>query len=189
MSGEAVFVVGGANSAGQAALHLAKFAARVTMLVRGGSLAVSMSDYLIAQLAATANVRVRTQTKVVDGRGADRLEFLVLEDCRTGQREEVAAAAVFVLIGAEARTDWLTGILQRDEGGFVLTDRDISLEDWPLNRPPLPFETSMPGVFAAGDVRHGSAKRVAGSVGEGSVAVGSVHQYLAESANHAAGQK
>ena len=150
-------------------------------------MAAGMSDYLTKQLAATPNVEVRLNTGVVDGRGEHRLEALILEDVRTGRPEEVPAAAVFVLIGAEPRTDWLRDALQRDDRGFVLTGRDVPAEAWPLSRPPLPFETSLPGVFAAGDVRHGSVKRVAGAVGEGSVAVGSVHQYLADSAALAAG--
>jgi thioredoxin reductase (NADPH) len=180
MAGEEVYVVGGANSAGQASLHLAKYAARVTLLVRGVSLAAGMSDYLIRQIGATPNVEVRLRTQVVDGRGEVRLEALTLEDVATGQREEVAAAAVFVLIGAEPRTDWLRGVIRRDDHGFILTGRDVPQEGRPSTRPPLPFETSFPGVFAAGDVRYGSVKRVAGAVGEGSVAVGSVHQYLDE---------
>jgi thioredoxin reductase (NADPH) len=182
MADEEVYVVGGANSAGQAALHLARFAARVTLLVRGQSLAASMSDYLIKQIEATPNIQVRLQTRVIDGRGQYRLEGLVVEDSRTGQREEVAAAAVFILIGAEPRTDWLRDVVQRDDRGFILTGRDLPAQAWPLDRPPLPFETSLPGVFAVGDVRHGSIKRVAEAVGEGSVAVGSVHRYLAEAA-------
>jgi thioredoxin reductase (NADPH) len=180
MANEEVYVVGGANSAGQAALHLARFAARVTLLVRGESLAAGMSDYLIRQLEATPNVEVWLRTRVIDGRGEDRLEALILEDVVTGRREEVAAPAVFVLIGAEPRTEWLRGVIRRDDHGFILTGRDVPQEGWPLTRPPLPFETSIPGVFAAGDVRYGSVKRVAGAVGEGSVAVGSVHQYLDE---------
>ena len=180
MVGEEVYVVGGANSAGQAALHLSRFAARVTLLVRGESLATGMSDYLVSQLQATPNIQVRLRTRVVDGRGEDRLEALILEDVGTGQREEVAAAAVFVLIGAEPRTEWLHDVIQRDNRGYIRTGRDVPPEAWPLARPPLPFETSVPGVFAVGDARHGSVKRVAGAVGEGSVAVGSVHQYLAE---------
>ena len=179
MTGEEVFVVGGANSAGQAALHLAKFAQQVTLLVRGESLAASMSDYLITQLAAAPNVAVRLGTRVVDGHGQARLEALTVEDGATGQREEVPAAALFVMIGAEPRTEWLRDAIRLDDHGFILTDRDLPAEAWPLERPPLPFETSLPGVFAVGDVRHGSVKRVAGAVGEGSVAVGSVHQYLA----------
>jgi thioredoxin reductase (NADPH) len=180
MGGEEVYVVGGANSAGQAALHLGKYAARVTLIVRGDSLAAGMSDYLIRQIEATPNVEVRLRNQVVDGRGEIRLEALTLEDAGTGRREDVAASAVFVLIGAEPRTDWLHSVVLRDDHGFILTGRDVPHEGWPLERPPLPFETSMPGVFAAGDVRHGSVKRVAGAVGEGSVAVGSVHQYLDE---------
>jgi thioredoxin reductase (NADPH) len=179
LAGEEVYVVGGANSAGQAALHLARFAARVTLLVRGESLAAGMSDYLITQLQATPNIQVRLRTRVVDGRGVDRLEALTLEDGGTGRREEAAAAAVFVLIGAEPHTAWLGGVLQRDERGYLLTGRDVPEPAWPLARPPLPFETSLPGVFAIGDVRHGSVKRVASAVGEGGMAIQSVHQYLA----------
>lgn len=179
LAGEAVYVVGGANSAGQAALQLARFATRVTLLVRGESLAAGMSDYLITQLQATPNVHVRLRTQAAGGRGEDRLETLILEDVGTGQREEVAGAALFVLIGAEPHTEWLRDILQRDDRGYILTGRDVPRQAWPLERPPLPFETSMPGVFAVGDARHGSVKRVAGAVGEGAVAVGSVHQYRA----------
>lgn len=182
MTGEEVYVVGGANSAGQAALHLARFAARVTLLVRGESLTTSMSDYLITQLQATRNVHVRLRTRLVDGHGENRLETLTLEDAETGRREEVAATAVFVLIGAEPRTEWLRDAIERDDRGYILTDRDLDQQSWTLGRPPLPFETSVPGVFAVGDTRHGSVKRVAGASGEGSVAVGSVHQYLAEMA-------
>jgi thioredoxin reductase (NADPH) len=179
MAGESVYVAGGANSAGQAVLHLARFAASVTLLVRGGSLEAGMSEYLITQLQATPNVQVRLRAQVVDGGGQDRLEWLALEDLATGSRAEVAAAALFVLIGAEPRTDWLRRIIACDERGYVLTGRDLSPPAWPLERPPLDFETSLPGVFAVGDTRHGSLKRVAGAAGEGSVAVGSVHQYLA----------
>lgn len=186
MTGERVYVVGGANSAGQAALHLARFAAHVTLLVRGESLAASMSDYLITQLQATENIHIRLRTCLVDGRGQNRLEALTVEDAARGEREEVPAAAVFVLIGAEPRTEWLRDVVERDGRGYILTGRDVTQPSWPLARPPLPFETSMPGVFAVGDARHGSVKRVAGAVGEGSVAVGSVHQYLAELAASAA---
>jgi thioredoxin reductase (NADPH) len=182
MAGEDVYVVGGANSAGQAALHLAKFASRVTLLVRGHSLEQGMSTYLITQIQNTPNVEVRLRTRVIDGRGEDRLEFLTLEEAVTGRREEVPAAAVFVLIGAGPRTEWLRGAVRSDDRGFVLTGGDVPKDEWPLERPPLPFETSLPGVFAVGDVRYGSVKRVASSVGEGSVAVGSVHQYFAEAA-------
>jgi thioredoxin reductase (NADPH) len=180
LAGEDVFVVGGANSAGQAALHLAKYAKSVSLLVRGDSLTAGMSDYLVRQLNATSNVEVRLQTRVVDGWGQTRLEALTLEDIPSGRRQEALAAAVFILIGAEPRTDWLSGAVRLDERGFVLTGRDIPPGCWRLARAPLPFETSLPGVFAAGDVRYGSVKRVAGAVGEGSVTVGSVHQYLAD---------
>jgi thioredoxin reductase (NADPH) len=178
VAGEEVFVVGGANSAGQAALHLAKYAARVTLLIRGASLAAGMSDYLVRQIEATPNVVVRLSTQVAGGRGDARLEGLTLED-GNGRQEEVLAAAVFIMIGARPHTYWLAPVLSLDKDGFVLTGRDIPVTDWSLEREPYPFETSRPGVFAAGDVRHGSTKRVAGAVGEGSVAVGSVHQYLA----------
>ena len=180
ITGEDVYVVGGANSAGQAALHLARYAARVTILVRGPSLAAGMSHYLVRQIAATPNVVVRLRTQVVGGCGAARLEGLVLADQQEHRQEQVPAAAVFIMIGAEPRTDWLAPALRLDEHGFVLTGRDVPATDWPLTREPHPFETSRPGVFATGDVRYGSVKRVAGAVGEGSVAVGSVHRYLAE---------
>jgi thioredoxin reductase (NADPH) len=180
--GEEVYVVGGANSAGQAALHLAKFASRVTLLVRAESLAAGMSDYLIRQIEATPNLAVRPRTRMVEGHGEVHLEAVVLEDVATGRREEVATAALFVMIGAEPRTEWLREAVRRDDRGFVLTGRDVPMDGWTSARPPLPFETSMPGVFAAGDVRYGSVKRVAGAVGEGSVAVGSVHRYIGEQA-------
>jgi len=180
MAGETAFVVGGANSAGQAALHLAKFAAHVVLLVRGSSLRASMSDYLITQLEATPNIEIRFQTQVVDARGDSRLESLTIENVSSGQRETVNAAGLFVLIGARPHTEWLAPVLRVDSEGFILTGRDLPAESWRLERPPLPFETSLPGVFAAGDVRHMSVKRVAAAVGEGSVAVGSVHQYLEE---------
>lgn len=179
MIGKHVFVVGGANSAAQAALHLSKFAARVTLLVRGPSLR-SMSDYLTKELESTANVEIRLHTRLVDGRGESRLEGLVMENALTRQREEVEAAAVFVLIGAEPHTRWLDGVLQCGPGGFILTGREVQSNHRSLNRRPQPFETSIPGVFAIGDARHGSVKRVAEAVGEGSVAVSAVHQYLAE---------
>jgi thioredoxin reductase (NADPH) len=180
MAGEEVYVVGGANSAGQAALHLGRFASRVTLLVRGESLAAGMSDYLIRQIEATPNVEVRLRTRVVGGRGEVHLEALSLEAVETSSREEVAAAALFVMIGAEPRTEWLRGVVARDDHGFILTGRDIPRDVWTSNRPPLPFETSVPGAFAAGDVRYGSVKRVAAAVGEGSAAVGSVHRCIGE---------
>lgn len=180
MAGEHVVVVGAGNSAGQAALHLARFAARVTLLVRGESLVASMSDYLIRELATTARIDVRLRTRVVDGSGEHRLETVVVEDGGTGGRESIPAAAMFVLIGAEPRTEWLGETLQRDRAGYVSTGREVSLDGWSLDRPPMLLEASIPGVFAVGDVRHGSVKRVAAAVGEGSVVIGSVHQYLAD---------
>jgi thioredoxin reductase (NADPH) len=182
MVGEEVCVVGGANSAGQAALHLAGHASRVNLLVRGGSLASGMSDYLVRQIEATPNIEVRLRTRAVEGYGEVHLETLTVEDIGTGLREDVAAAALFVMIGAEPRTEWLGHTIWRDHRGFVLTGRDVPREGWRSDRSPLPFETSLPGVFAAGDVRYGSVKRVAGAVGEGSVAVGSVHRYIGEQA-------
>lgn len=179
MAGQDVFVVGAANSAGQAAVHLARYAAHVRLLVRGESLA-GMSAYLITQLTATPNVEVKLHTQIAGAHGDARLETLTLEDTVSGERECLPAAAVFIMIGAEPHTEWLRNLICLDKRGFVLTDRDLPRRAWPLQRAPLPFETSLPGVFAVGDVRHGSIKRVAGAVGEGSVAVGSVHQYLAE---------
>ncbi|MDQ4044108.1 MAG: FAD-dependent oxidoreductase [Chloroflexota bacterium] len=186
LSGEDVYVVGGGNSAGQAALHLAEFARQVTLVVRGESLARTMSAYLIEQIRSTPNISVRLHTQVVDGHGASRLERLVLQDA-SGTRTEVPARALFVLIGARPRTEWLDGSVQR-EGGYIVTCRDLGQQlgglatTWSLDRLPLPMETSMPGVFAVGDVRHQSVKRVASAVGEGSIAVFSIHQYLAEQA-------
>jgi thioredoxin reductase (NADPH) len=187
MRGEHVFVVGAGNSAGQAALHLAEYGARVTILVRGESLAASMSAYLIDELAVTPNVEIRTGTTVEDGRGQHRLKELALKDQASGQVETVAAAALFVLIGAEPRTDWLDGTLERDDRGYILTCRDLAPRYeqlralWPReDRPPFPLETSLPGVFAVGDVRHNSVKRVAAAVGAGAMAISSAHAYLAE---------
>ena len=173
-------VVGGANSAGQAALHLSQFASHVTLIVRGAALEAGMSDYLVRQIQVTPNVDVRLRSRIVEGHGEGRLAALELENAE-GRRETIPSTAVFVMIGAEARTDWLGPSIRRDDHGFVLTGRDLPPDAWATDRPPLPFETSMPGVFAVGDVRHGSIKRVAEAVGEGSVAVGSVHQHLARS--------
>jgi thioredoxin reductase (NADPH) len=189
LAGEHVIVVGAGNSAGQAALHLARFAARVTILARGESLAATMSDYLIRELATAERVQVRSRTRVVDGRGEYRLENVVVEDARTGRREDVPAAALFALIGAEPHTEWLDGTLLRDVAGYVSTGHEVSRDRFPLDRAPMLLEASVPGVFAVGDVRHGSVKRVAAAVGEGSVAIGSVHAYLAEIAARGAGSR
>lgn len=178
VAGEKVYVVGGANAAGQAALHLAKYAAQVTLLIRSGSLGAGMSDYLITQLQGTPNVMVRLGTQVTDGHGDTRLRALTLEDLDTRRHKQVPTPAVFVMIGAQPHTGWIRDALALDDHGFILTGQDLPPARWPLTRAPLPFETSLPGVLAAGDVRYGSIKRVAAAVGEGSVAVGSVHQYL-----------
>jgi len=179
MSGKEAYIVGGANSAGQAALHLADYAQRVTLVVRGESLEQGMSRYLTQELEATPNVEVRTGTDVVGGGGEGRLEFLELNGDGSMDRERVNADGLFVLIGATPRTDWLPEEIARDQEGFLLTGGELRNEGaWPLQRDPLLLETSMPGVFAAGDVRHGSVKRVASAVGEGSTAIQLVHGLL-----------
>jgi thioredoxin reductase (NADPH) len=176
-----VCVLGGGNAAGQAALHLAKDRARVTILVRGGSLARRMSGYLVREIEAHSRIHVRLNTHVTGALGNQQLEGLLLHDSRTGRTEEVPTAALFIFIGAEPRSDWLRPAVACDDRGFILTDRDLTpgvTSGWPLERQPLLLETSIPGVFAAGDVRHGSAKRVAAAVGEGSTAVLLIRQYL-----------
>jgi len=177
-----VIVVGGANSAGQGAVFFSHYARRVTILVRGKSLAESMSHYLVDQIAATPNIEVVPETEVLEVKGTDRLEALV---ARTGDGapREIAAAAVFVFIGARPRTEFCDGVLARDPGGFIMTGLDLVRDGqgpsgWPPGRLPALLETSVPGIFAAGDVRHGSSKRVAAAVGEGAVAVQLIHQYL-----------
>ena len=179
MEGREVYVVGAGNSAGQTSLHLARYARRVTMLVRGDDLTRSMSDYLITEIAATSNIAVRLGTEVAGGRGGEQLETLTIRDKPSGRVEEVAAAALFVLIGGEPRTGWLPAAIRRDRG-YILTGRDLTREHpWRLDRPPLPLETSIPGVFAAGDARFRSIKRVASAVGDGATAVRLAHEYLA----------
>jgi thioredoxin reductase (NADPH) len=185
MLGQQVFVVGAGNSAGQAAIHLARYAASVTIVVRGTALSASMSDYLIQEISETPNIRVRLRTEVVDGDGRARLEHLTLRDRLTGATETIPAAALFVMIGGEPRTQWLAATLQRDEGGYVLTGDDVhrnanAPQGWPLGRPPALLETSIPGVFAIGDVRYRSVKRVASAAGAGAIAVQLVHEYLDE---------
>jgi thioredoxin reductase (NADPH) len=177
MRGEEVFVVGGANSAGQAALHLSRFAAKVTVLVRGSSLAQGMSDYLVREIEASENIAVRLNHEVAGARGDQRLRSLTLRDRLLGSTDEVPAAAVFVLIGAAPRTAWLPPELERDERGFIRTGSSLSSTS--LDGTRFAFGTSIPGVFAAGDVRAGAAQRVASAVGEGSVAIRDVHEYLA----------
>jgi thioredoxin reductase (NADPH) len=178
-----VYIVGGANSAGQAAVYLSRRAKSVTLLVRGPSLEASMSHYLIQQIAAIPTIRVRTGTEVSAVHGSDHLEGLVLRDRDGGATELVDAQRMFVFIGAAPRTDWLDGTVRRDRHGFVLTGPDLDDGDgapagWEPDRPPYHLETSVPGVFAAGDVRSESAKRVASAVGEGAMAVMLVHRYL-----------
>jgi thioredoxin reductase (NADPH) len=180
-----VHIVGGANSAGQAAVYFARRARSVQILVRGASLEASMSTYLIEQLAEIPNVAVRTCTTVAAVDGGDHLEQLTLQDARTGRRETVPASHLFVFIGAAPRTDWLDGVLVRDERGFVRTGPALLTDGerptgWPLDRDPYFLEASVPGVFVAGDVRADSVKRVASAVGEGAMAVMLVHRYLGE---------
>jgi thioredoxin reductase (NADPH) len=182
MEGRDVFVVGAGSSAGQTALHLARYARRVTLLVRGDSLARSMSDYLIKEIEATANITRRVRTEVTDGHGEDYLDALTLHDTLHDRTEQVPAAALFVLIGGEPRTHWLPKAIQL-EHGYILTGRDVVRDGahpsrWPLDRAPLPLETSVPGVFAAGDARYRSIKRVASAVGDGATAVRLAHEYL-----------
>ena len=171
MRGRNVAIVGAGNSAGQAAVHLARYADHVTVLVRGDSLEKSMSEYLILELGATPNVTVRLGVEVVDGEGDEQLEAVVVRDRETGALERIAAAGLFVMIGAEPRTEWLDGVVERDDRGFVLTGDDVESEAALL-------ETSVPGVFAIGDVRHGSVKRVTTAMGEGATAVHLVHRHL-----------
>ena len=178
-----VYIVGGANSAGQSAVYLSRMAKSVTLLVRGPSLTKSMSHYLIEQVESVPNITVRTCTTVVGARGDGHLEGLTLQDANTGETEDVAAQHLFVFIGAAPLTSWLDGVLERDEHGFVLTGPDLSADgeppaEWPLDRAPYHLEASVPGVFVAGDVRAESAKRVASAVGEGAMAVMLVHRYL-----------
>jgi thioredoxin reductase (NADPH) len=184
MKGQEVHVVGGGNSAGQAAMHLSNHARRVTLLVHGESLASSMSRYLIEEIEATENVEVRLGVSVIDGGGQGRLEHLVLEDRASGTKEKAPAVALFVLIGARPHTGWLPEEVVRDRRGYIVTGGDllrdgVPPEKWPLERPPMLLETSIPGVYAAGDVRCRSVKRVASAVGEGAIAIQMVHAHLA----------
>jgi thioredoxin reductase (NADPH) len=180
-----VFIVGGANSAGQAAMYFSRYARTVTMLVRADSLSKSMSQYLIDEIGRTENIVVRTHTEVQEAHGEASLQSLTLKNSQTGETQTVPATALFIFIGAMPCTEWLGDSIQRDKQGFVLTGSDLYVAgkpgpDWRLARPPFLLETSMPGVFAAGDVRLGSIKRVASGVGEGSIAIQFVHRYLAE---------
>jgi len=178
VTGKPVFVVGGGNSAGQAALHLSKYARQVTMVVRSDSLAASMSDYLIREIGNAPNIDIRFGTELAGGGGGGRLEYLELRDRGSGETAREPAGGLFVLIGAEPLTGWLPGQVGRDHWGFILTGPDTGPR-WPLRRAPFLLETSMPGVFAVGDVRAGSTKRIASAVGEGSQVIATIHAFLA----------
>jgi thioredoxin reductase (NADPH) len=180
---EDVYIVGGANSAGQAAMFFSKYARRVIMLVRGASLTLSMSQYLIEQIKQTPNIHVEYNSHVTEAFGSERLESLSILCSTSGEKQTVPAASLFIFIGAAPRTDWLGGVVDRDERGFILTGRDLMTDNklprgWPLEREPWLLEASVPGIFIAGDVRYRSIKRVASGVGEGANAVQFVHQYL-----------
>ncbi|MEP7055978.1 MAG: FAD-dependent oxidoreductase [Actinomycetota bacterium] len=179
--GDDVYIVGGANSAGQAVLNLARFAKRVVLVIRAAKLDESMSHYLIERIKSADNVEVRYRSEVVACRGQDHLEALTIANRDTGEREEVSSSWLFIYIGASPRTEWLSADIVRNEKGFVVTGRELQNHPhrWPLSRTPFALETSVPGVFAAGDVRLESMKRVASAVGEGAMAVYLVHRYLA----------
>jgi thioredoxin reductase (NADPH) len=183
--GADVYIVGGANSAGQAAMYFAKYARRVVMLVRGESLSASMSQYLIDQIEKTPKIQVETRSRVVEAHGDGHLEAISIHCDASGETSTIPTNMLAIFIGAEPKTDWLAGVVERDERGFILTGADLIRSGkrpagWPLARDPYWPETSVPGIFAAGDVRHGSVKRVASGVGEGSIAVQFTHQYLSE---------
>jgi thioredoxin reductase (NADPH) len=179
-----VYIIGGANSAGQAAMYFARYARNVFMLVRGDGLAKSMSQYLIDQIAETDNIHILNYTEVVDVDGQDSLECISIKNSQTCEVRVVPARALFIFIGAAPRTEWLEGVVARDKNGFILAGADLTAEGkrprgWNLDRDPFLLETSVPGIFVAGDVRSGSVKRVASGVGEGSIAIQFVHRYLA----------
>jgi thioredoxin reductase (NADPH) len=183
--GEIVHIIGGANSAGQAAMHFAKFADKVIMLVRGESLAATMSHYLIEQIEKTPNIEVQTRSSVVEVHGETRLTGLTILRSSTGEKEKVPATSLYIFIGAQPRTEWLGSLIERDERGFILSGPDLLRggkrpPGWTLDRDPGLLETNVPGIFVVGDVRHGSVKRVASGVGEGAVVVQFMHQYLAK---------
>jgi thioredoxin reductase (NADPH) len=183
--GEIVYVVGGANSAGQAAMNFARYAERVVILVRGESLSSTMSQYLIDQVKETPNIQLWTHASVAEVHGETHLEEISVLCSDTNKTERVPANAMFIFIGALPRTDWLGDVVERDERGFLLTGPDLIRDGqrpkgWTLDRDPFLLETNIPGIFSVGDVRHGSIKRVASGVGEGSVAVQFIHQYLSK---------
>jgi thioredoxin reductase (NADPH) len=183
--GEDVFIVGGANSAGQSAMYFSQYARKVVMLVRGSSLAASMSQYLINQLKATPNIQIEFNSSVVEAHGENHLEAISIHCTVTGEVNRVPANALFIMIGAAPNTEWLANIVERDERGFIYSGPHLTRDGkrpngWKLDRDPGLLETNVPGIFVVGDVRHGSVKRVASGVGEGSVAISFVHQYLSK---------
>ena len=183
--GETVYIIGGANSAGQAAMHFSKFAEKVVMLVRGISLASTMSHYLIEQIEKTSNIEVWPQASVIAVHGESRLSEITIQCSPSGETKELPATSLFIFIGAQPRTEWLGDLIQRDDRGFILSGPDLLIggkkpQSWTLDRDPGLLETNVPGIFVVGDVRHGSVKRVASGVGEGAVVVQFIHQYLAK---------
>jgi thioredoxin reductase (NADPH) len=181
--GQHVFVVGGANSAGQAAMFFSRYAGQVTILVRGEGLRAAMSHYLIDQIQSTPNIQVWVHTEVVEAHGNDRLEALTIAKSATGHNETLPAAALFIFIGAVPHSALVAGVVQCNSAGFILTGQDLlragkKPQNWKLKRDPYLLETSVPGIFAAGDIRQGAVRRVASAVGEGAIAVSLVHQYL-----------
>jgi thioredoxin reductase (NADPH) len=185
LSGAHTVIIGGGNSAGQAALHLQRYAADVTLVVRTPDLSATMSQYLIDEIEASPRITVLPTSEIVDGGGEGWLKEVVVADRTTGERRTLPADGLFIMIGAAPHTEWLPPQVQRDDHGFLLTGADVAVGSWPLDRPPFPHESSLPGLFAVGDVRGGSVKRVASAVGEGSVVVSQVHQYLAMTAAEA----
>ena len=183
--GEEVYIIGGANSAGQAAMYFSKYASKVAILVRGESLTKSMSQYLMDQIHETPNIKVMVHSSVIEAKGETSLEAISIANSQTGETQTVGATSLFIFIGAVQRTDWLEGVLERDNRGFILTGQDLKPngtrpKGWTLERDPFLLETNIPGIFAVGDVRHNSIKRVASGVGEGSICVQFMHQYLSK---------
>ena len=178
-----IFVVGGANSAGQGAMFFSRYASKVTMLVRRDSIEIEMSQYLVDQIHQTENIEVLVNTEVVGVEGENRLEAITMTNGKTGETRTLPASALFIFIGAVPHTELVAGVVERDRHGFILTGPDLSSsgsrpKNWTLKRDPFLLETSVPGIFAAGDVRQDTVRRVASAVGQGSVAIGFVHQYL-----------
>jgi thioredoxin reductase (NADPH) len=181
--GEHIFTVGGANSAGQGAMFFSRYASKVTMLVRSSVLEKGMSQYLVDQISGTENIEILTRTKVVEVHGQDRLEAITIKHIDTGKCETVSTPALFVFIGAVPHTDLVADVVERNRRGFILTGPDLIHNDkrpkgWKLKRDPFLLETSVPGIFAAGDVRQGAVRRVASAVGQGANAIGLIHKYL-----------